>query len=227
MIASRRLTAGMLAVAALAAMGMMKNWVTEIERTDASHIVGNPQAETTLTEFVSYTCPACGNFSRQGEEVMKLGYVGPGKAKLEIRHVQRNVVDVAASLLAWCGPKEKFLQNHAALMWQQEKWLTKARQSTPAQQQRWFTGTETARYKAIASDLGLYELFLGRGYSRPDLDRCLSDTALAAKFRESTVADGERFNVRATPSFALDGQMLSGVTGWSTLESRLNEAVKP
>ena len=41
------------------------------------------------------------------------------------------------------------------------------------------------------------------------------------------MADGEAFNIRATPSFALDGQMLSGVTGWSTLEPKLNEALKP
>ncbi|ABC63810.1 DsbA family protein [Erythrobacter litoralis] len=223
MIASRRLTAGMLAVAALATMGMMKNWVTEVERTEVSHIVGNPEAEGTLTEFVSYTCPACGNFARQGEEVVKLGYVGPGKARLEIRHVQRNVVDIAATLLAWCGPKEKFLQNHSALMWQQDKWLTKAQQATQGQQQRWFSGAEAARYKAIANDLSLYELFEGRGYDRPQLDRCLSDTALAAKFRESTVADAETFGVRATPSFAIDGEFQSDVTGWSTLAPKLSE----
>lgn len=223
MIASRRLTAGMLAVAALATTGMMQNWVTEIERTEVSHVVGNPEADGTLTEFVSYTCPACGNYARQGEAVVKLGYVGPGKARLEIRHVQRNVVDVAATLLAWCGPKEKFLQNHTALMWGQNKWLVKAQKATKGQQNRWFTGPEANRYKAIAGDTGMYEIFEARGYGRAQLDRCLSDTALAAKFRQSTVDDAEKYKVRATPSFAIDGQLEPDIHGWSTLAPKLSE----
>lgn len=223
MIASRRIAAGMLAVAALATTGMMKNWVTEVERTDVSHIIGNPEAESTVTEFVSYTCPACGSFARQGSEAVKLGYVGPGKAKLEIRHVQRNVVDIAASLLAWCGPKEKFVRNHTALMWTQDKWLTKAGQTSQGQQQRWFSGAEATRYKAIAADLGLYAIFEGRGYGRAELDLCLSNTALAAKFRQSTVEDGAKFGVRSTPSFAIDGELLDDIHGWSTLAPILNE----
>ncbi|NNC58498.1 MAG: thioredoxin domain-containing protein, partial [Erythrobacter sp.] len=81
MIASRAAMAGLKSViligAAIALSGQSQNWLTQVERTEASHVVGNPETKTQLTEWVSYTCPACANFSRNGEEVVKLAYVGP------------------------------------------------------------------------------------------------------------------------------------------------------
>ncbi|GAA4041467.1 DsbA family protein [Parerythrobacter jejuensis] len=222
MIASRRLSASVLALAAFAVMGAGKNWVTEVERTDVSHIIGNPEAELQLTEFISYTCPACGAFSRQGEEIVKLAYVGPGKAKLEIRHVQRNVVDITATMLAWCGPKEKFLRNHVALMFAQDKWLAKLDKVSDGQRRRWFSGPEAQRRKAVASDLGFYDIFEQRGYGRVAIDRCLSDQAMAERQARATADDATTYFVTSTPAFAIDGVKLTGTSSWEMLEPQLN-----
>ena len=231
MIASRAAMAGLKSViligAAIALSGQSQNWLTKVERTEASHVVGNPETETQLTEWVSYTCPACANFSRNGEEVVKLAYVGPGKAKLEIRHVQRNIVDVTVTLAAWCGGADKFLQNHSALMWRQEAWLEKARKATAGQQQRWMSGPATARRKAIASDVDLYAIMQSRGIDRNQLDRCLADDVLANRLTDASAADYTERGIASTPSFALDGEVIEGAHGWPQLAPLLSEATKP
>lgn len=224
---SRLATAAVVVAAAVFGTGQTGNWLTEVERTDVSHIVGNPKADAKVTEFVSYTCPACGAFARQGEEVVKLGYVSTGKARFEIRHIQRGVVDTALTLAAWCGGKEKFFQNHTALMWGQNGWLPKIQGASQAQQARWSAGPRAARYKAIASDAGLYAIMEGRGVNRVALDRCLSDTAFADRLEAASRNDMATLGFNSTPSFALDDKLLPDAHNWATLAPRLADRFAP
>lgn len=220
---SRIARAAVVVAAAFVATGQTGNWLTEVERTDVSHIIGNPKAEGTVTEFVSYTCPACGVFARQGEEVIKLGYVSTGTARFEIRHIQRNAVDTALTLAAWCGGKEKFVQNHAALMWGQPQWLPKIQGASQAQQARWLAGPKPARYRAVASDANIYPIMEGRGISRAELDRCLGDVAFADRLEAASSDDMRTLGFNSTPSFAMDGKILPEVHNWAALAPRLSE----
>lgn len=210
--------------AGLALSGQNTANIAKIERTETSHIIGDPDAPVTLTEWVSYTCPACGNFARSGEPVVKIAYVDPGKAKFEIRYLQRNVVDVAVTLAAWCGGEEKFALNHSLLMHQQGTWLAKAQQATKAQQNRWFSGAPAERRKAIANDVDLYTLMEGRGIGRAELNRCLSDDALADRLTAASSADTAKFNLHGTPSFAIDGELLKDAHSWSAVAPLLSAA---
>jgi protein-disulfide isomerase len=207
---------------ALATGAAAPNWNTQVERVDGAHLIGNPKAARTLTEFVSYTCPACGNFARTGDEALKLAYVGPGRIRLEVRHIVRDPVDLTAALLTWCGDKAKFPRNHAAIMHAQPRWLATARSATPAQQQRWSNGDLPSRTRAIAGDLDFYAIMEGRGYTRAALDRCLADTALAKQLADNSKRDGDRFDVHGTPSFAIGGKLLDGVHSWDALQPKLS-----
>ncbi len=211
-----------LVAACFASMAVASNWNLVVERVDGRHVIGKPGAGTVLTEFVSYTCPHCGTFARSGDEALKLAYVGPGKLRLEIRHIVRDPVDLTAALLTWCGDKDKFLRNHAAFMHAQPKWLETARRTTPAQQQRWAAGPWPARFRAIASDLDFYDIMERRGYRRTEVDRCLADTALAETLAGNSGRDADTFMVPGTPSFALDGELLAGVHTWPALQEALS-----
>lgn len=222
---ARRMGASLLALSALATMAAGKNWVTEIERSPASHIIGDPDAALTVTDFSSYTCSHCGTFARTGGEIMKLAYVGPGKTRVEIRHVIRNPVDLTATLATWCGDKDTFLRNHAAIMFAQEKWLPKVANATPGQRQRWSTGPIPSRLRAIASDLDFYEIFETRGIDRPALDQCLADTKLMDTLIGTTMADAETYGIRVTPSFAIDGELLDGTHSWEALQPQIQSGL--
>lgn len=211
----------LLAAIALVSTAATSNWNTVVGTDDGAHQIGNPEAKTTLVEFVSYTCPHCALFTRQGEGAVQL-YVGSGKVQREVRHIVRDPVDLTAAVLANCGPKDKFARNHAAFMFAQDKWLKTAAAATKGQQQRWYSGTGTSRRKAIASDLGFYDIMTGRGYGRTAIDRCLSDEALATRIAENSVRDAEKFGVTGTPSFAIDGVLLAGTHDWKTLQPQLD-----
>lgn len=217
MIATRLLGAGLALVAGVTLTAQTQNWVNEVERTDASHIIGNPAATSTLTEFVSYTCPACANFSRMGEEVVKLGYVAPGKLKFEVRYIQRNEIDIAMTMAAWCGGKDKFKASHSAIMWSQPQWLPKVQLASTTQQGRWFTGPGPTKRRAIMWDLEIYQLLEPKGISRGELDACMADDAFAAKLSATSTADMAKYGINSTPSFALDGKTLDHVHDWASL----------
>ncbi len=209
-------------LACLALTGAAKrDWNGHVVRADGAHAIGRPDAPKTLTEFISYTCPACGNFARTGDEALKIAYISPGNLRLEIRHIVRDPVDLTAALLTWCGDAAKFPRNHSAIMYAQPRWLAVANSSTPAQRQRWTSGDLPSRTRAIAADLGFYPIMEGRGYSRVQLDRCLADTALARQLAQNSDRDAARYNVAGTPSFALDGALLPDVHSWDALQRRL------
>ena len=195
-----------------------QDWARTVAFEDGGHVIGNPEAETRIVEFMSYTCSHCAKFAREGEPAIRLAVVPTGNYAFEIRHLLRDPVDLSAALLAHCGDPAKFLMNHTAILARFEDWMERAQNATDAQKARWSFGSNAARRRAIASDLGFTEIMESRGYSRVEIDRCLSDETKASAMVEQSQADMESYGVRGTPSFAIDGELLDGVHSWQALE---------
>ena len=193
------------------------NWGSSVEARDSGHVMGNPDAATRLVEYMSYTCSTCAEFARTGDYVIKVAVVPRGKVSFEIRHLLRDPVDLTATLLTHCGDSANFLANHEAIISRQAEWLATARATSQAQRTRWNFGTNVARRRAIASDLGFYTIMENRGYSRTGIDRCLSDEEKANTLAEATQRDVAAFGLTGTPSFVLDGKLLDGVHSWESL----------
>lgn len=208
-------------ISASGAIATSSSYINQVEVTDGGHRIGNPEAKIAVIEFVSYTCPACANYTRNHEGALELGYVATGKVTMEIRHIIRDPIDLTAAMLTNCGPASKFPQNHKAIMLGQDKWLPLAQSASAAQRGRWVSGTGASRRRAIASDLGFYTIMERRGYRRTDIDRCLADEAKATKLAETSEANGEKYFVSSTPSFAINGVTLAGTHSWSLLEPQI------
>lgn len=192
------------------------NWPANIARTERGHRIGNPDADTKLIEFISYTCPHCADFAARGEPALEIVLLQPGKINLEVRPRIRNGLDLAVSLLAMCGDPAGFKGRHQALMLSQPDWLGKARNAPQSQQAIWMRGDRAGRMNA-ASALGLTAMLAQRGQSLAELDACVSDDAAARKLVENDRADFAEFAVPGTPSFALDGKLLENVYSWEGL----------
>ena len=197
------------------------NWGSHITETDGGHLLGNPEAEGRLVEFMSYTCSHCADFARSGEGAIKLLYVPSGKISFEVRHLIRDPVDLTAALAAQCGPADKFFGNHAALIGKHPDWMAKARSMTQAQMARWNFGTFSARAQAIASDLDFYEIMQSRGYSRVELDKCLTDETKARAIAAKSQQDIETFGLRGTPTFFMSGKEVDA-HDWKGLQPHLD-----
>ncbi len=223
----RAILAGLLLATAPIAALSAQVWDATFARTQQGHSLGNPQAETKLITFVSYTCPHCAAFETEADALLRLNYVQPGKLNLEVRHVIRNPVDLAAALTTECGAEGKFWGNHRLMLSRQQQWLEKAIEAQPAQTARWTSGTMGSRMRAIASDLGFHEMMEPRGYTAAQLDQCLGDEAAMQDILAREAASKEQYAVTGTPSFALNGQLLAGVHNWAALRPRLNETTAP
>ena len=215
-----------IALAAIAPLAMAANgnWNTTFTATENGHRVGNPAAAKHLMMFVSYTCPHCASFEKQADAPLRAGYVHSGKVSVEVRHLIRNPIDLAAALATECGASDDFFARHRAMMLAHETWMAKAQSATEAQQQRWSSGSLASRMRAIAADLDFYELMEPRGLSRAALDRCLSDEARASQIAATSQSESTRYSIPGTPSFALDGELLEGVHSWPALRSALDAA---
>jgi protein-disulfide isomerase len=186
------------------------------QRTARGHLIGNPKADTQLIEFISYTCGHCATFAAQGEPALELALLMPGKMGLEVRPVIRNALDLTVSLLAGCGDPAGFKTRHRALMLSQDEWLGKARNAPQSQQAIWARGDKASRMNA-ASALGLSAMLVERGHSQSEIDACVMDDVTARKLLANGQADYAEYAVSGTPSFALDGKLLTDIHSWEAL----------
>jgi len=198
-----------------------QDWNQTYAETGKGHRVGNPAAPLQLIEFVSYTCPHCAHYAEASEAALRLGYVGEGKAAVEVRHVIRNPVDLAAALSTECGAPERFFDRHRAMFLGFDSWIAKAQAATPAQQARWSSGTIGQRMQAIANDLDFYQLMEPQGIGTAQLDRCLTDAARAQAIAEASEANSNEYAVPGTPSFVVNGTLAPSVHSWEALQPLL------
>ena len=206
--------------------GRRAAWHAEVERTERGHLIGNPEAEAALIEFISYTCGHCATFAREGEGALDLVLLAPGHMTVEVRPVIRNAIDLTVSLLVQCQGPEKFKDSHRLFLMRQDQWLGKARQAPQSQQAIWARGDRAARV-AMAQALDLDDMLADRGASMADIRTCLNDDAAARALIDNSNADRTEFGVPGTPSFALDGELLDGVHDWRSLSPVLEERFRP
>jgi protein-disulfide isomerase len=201
-------------------------WQNTVKRTERGHLIGNPEAETTLVEFISYTCPHCADFAARGEPALDLVLLAPGTLTVEVRPVIRNGLDLAVTLLANCGDPAQFKVRHRTLILAQADWLGKAIAAPKSQQAIWQRGDRAGRQNA-ASALGLTAMLATRGQSKAELDACIADDAAAKKLLANDEADATEFGVNSTPSFAMDGKLLADVHNWEGLYPVLRDRFSP
>jgi protein-disulfide isomerase len=197
-------------------------WQADVTETERGHLIGNPDAEVRLTEFISYTCPHCADFARDGEQALDLALVAPGQMALEVRSVIRNWLDTTVSLLVQCGDPAGFKDRHRLFLYTQDEWLGRARNAPQMQLANWARGDAAARLSA-ARALDLDDTLVNKGMSLPEINACLADDAAAKRLADNTAADKAELGVPGTPSFALDGKLLEKVHSWPALATALRE----
>ena len=204
-----------------------RNWNGVMALTpQGTHLLGNPAAKVKLTQFISYTCPHCAHFEEQADAPLKLVFVSTGKGSVEVRNFVRDPIDMTVALLTNCGPPTKFFANHAAFLRGQDTWIQPMTHPSPAQQARWSGGAFVQRTRAIARDFGFYEIMQTRGYTAPQIDKCLADEPLARRLAASTDEASDKLFITGTPMFAIDGVVLAGTYTWDALRPQLDARLR-
>lgn len=201
-------------------------WHAKVERTERGFRIGNPEAEASLIEFISYTCGHCADFAREGEAALDMALLAPGEMTVEVRPVLRNAIDLTVSLLVQCGGAEGFKQRHRMFLFAQPQWLAAAQAAPATQAAAWARGDKASRV-SLAATLGFVDMLAERGMSRADINACLTDDKAALALIRNGSADQAEFGVTGTPSFALDGELLADVHNWRTLYPVLRARFAP
>lgn len=185
-----------------------------------THLLGDPAAKVRLTEYISYTCTHCAHFHAESDATLRATFVATGKGSVEVFPYLRNSIDMAAALLVDCGGAAHFIRLHDTFLNTQTQWLARVGALNDAQRARWDNGPMGGRMRAIAGDLGFYQIMENNGIDRVQADRCLNDEPLMKRLAAQTEA-ATKAGVEATPSFAIDGVLLTGTYDWTMLAPQL------
>ncbi len=153
-------------------------------------VLGNEDANVTVYEYASFTCPHCAAFHINTWPQIKEAYVDTGKIKFILREVYFDQYGLWASMTARCGGEEGFYPMVDRFLKDQATW-TRA-------------GDDAAIGNAIQQ--------IGRRAGLPDsrLRACLSDREYAKQLIDAYKTNQSEHNVRSTPTFIINGESHPG-----------------
>lgn len=186
-----------------------------------SYVIGNPKANVKLIEYVSYTCPHCGHFTRDSAATLKGKMIASGSTSLEVRSSVHDRYDLVAATLARCSGPALFPKMHDLLYAQQDAWLNQAVAFDAAGGQSPAGNTQGEKMRTLADGAGLTAIAKSAGMSEPAITACFAtETSLA---KTLAVAQAMQGKIKGTPAFELNGKLIEGVD-WAKLEPMLRAA---
>jgi protein-disulfide isomerase len=150
-------------------------------------VEGSPGAPSTIIEYGSVTCSHCAAFHRDVWPKLKIRYVDSGRAKFIFREFPLDPLSAAAFLLTRCPgapPREALLDK---LFDEQGTWA--------------FGDKPGSALKTLMLDAGM---------TNETFETCIHDAALYKSVLEMRARAERLFSVKGTPTFFVNGMMLTG-----------------
>ncbi len=157
--------------------------------TEDDFIIGNNNAPITIIEYASMSCNHCANFHNNTLPDLKKEYIDTGKVKYVFRDFPYNYPALLGSMVMRCIPSEVRYDYMNALYKLQSMWVVRENAITRQE---------------------LYKIMQTGGMTKENFDTCLSDVDLENKILQEVMAAQSEFNIRSTPSFLINGDLLEG-----------------
>lgn len=162
---------------------------TELHELDMP--LGNLEAPVVVVEYSSFTCPHCAAFNAGPFQQLKAEFIDTGRILYLKREVYFDRFGLWAGMVARCAGPERYHALAGLIYEQQRVW---AASGDPA---------------IVAENLRR----LGRqaGMETAQIDACLGDGDKALALTEFYQANATADNIRATPTFMINGQQYSNM----------------
>lgn len=215
------------AVAKPAKAAPSRDWTHVVAATSTgSFVLGNPKAKVKLVEYGSLTCPHCRAFDAEGVPTLLGKYVKSGQVSWEFRNYVRDPVDLTAGLIARCNGAKDFFPLTRALFKDQGVWFGKAVATPEDQLKRLADLPPQQQFAETAKIAGLDAWAVAHGLPAAKTHQCLTNVAAVNQLVKMTAAaTDEHPDFKGTPTFLINGAMVQGAYGWSSLEPDLKAAV--
>ena len=167
----------------------LSNESSVLNLTEDDFIIGNDNAPITIIEYASMSCNHCANFHNNTLPDLKKEYIDTGKVKFVFRDFPYNYPALLGSMVVRCIPSEVRYDYMNALYKLQNMWVVRENAITRQE---------------------LYKIMQTGGMTKENFDTCLSNVDLENKILQEVIAAQSEFNIRSTPSFLINGDLLEG-----------------
>jgi len=176
---------------------------TAIDRSLVEEMaLGSEDAPLTVIEYASSTCPHCRTFHEETFRELKANYIDTGKVRFVFREVYFDRYGLWAGLLARCGGSERFFGIMDMIFARQAEWTS------------------------ADSDVGVTENLarIGRaaGLTGEEIEACMQDRDLARAMVAVYKENAEEHGIRSTPSFIIDGDLVTGVMSYEDFSALID-----
>ncbi len=167
----------------------LSNESSVLNLTEQDFIIGNNNAPIIIIEYASMSCSHCANFHNNTLPDLKKEYIDTGKVKYVFRDFPYNYPALLGSMVMRCIPSEVRYDYMNALYKLQNMWVVRENAITRQE---------------------LYKIMQTGGMTKENFDTCLSNVDLENKILQEVIAAQSEFNIRSTPSFLINGDLLEG-----------------
>ena len=167
----------------------LSNESSVLNLTEDDFIIGNNNAPITIIEYASMSCNHCANFHNNTLPDLKKEYIDTGKVKYVFRDFPYNYPALLGSMVMRCIPSEVRYDYMNALYKLQNMWVVRENAITRQE---------------------LYKIMQTGGMSKENFNSCLSNVDLENNILQEVMAAQSEFNIRSTPSFLINGNLLEG-----------------
>lgn len=157
--------------------------------------MGEPDAPVTMIEYASLTCIHCANFHTGVLPGLKEEYIDTGKVYFIFREFPFDPLATGASMLARCADEDRYFPFIELLFSRHSDW-TRSQEPVNA----------------------LFNLAKQAGFTQESFDSCLSNQEIQQGIEQVRDRAAEQLNVNSTPTFFINGEMVTGVQSVDELD---------
>ncbi len=152
-------------------------------------MIGDENAPITIIEYASMSCSHCANFHTNTLPELKKEYINTGKVRMVFRDYPFNYPALLGSMMLRCIPSEVRYDYMNALYELQTTWVDKDPKVTKKE---------------------LYKIMQSGGMTKDEFNSCYTNLDNENLILEGVMAAQKEFNIKSTPSFVVNGNILEG-----------------
>ena len=161
--------------------------------------LGDPNAPITIIEYASMTCSHCAEFHNKTYPDLKKNHIDTGEVKFIFREFPLDKLAMASSMLARCVDNEISMAFIEILFKNRDRWISE---------------NALNELKNFSKQAGL---------DSNEFDACLNNQQLLDDLIAGKEKAIEDYKINSTPSFIINGEVVSGNKPYSFFKSKIEE----
>ena len=181
----------LLFITTFTSQSLLANENSGLEITENDFTIGDENAPITIIEYASMSCSHCADFHTNTLPELKTEFIDTGKVRMVFRDYPFNYPALLGSMMMRCIPGDVRYDYMNALYQLQPNWVNRDPKITKKE---------------------LYKIMQSGGMTKDEFDTCYGNIDNENLILEGVMAAQKDFNVKSTPSFVINGNLVEGLS---------------